>query len=254
LTTHLIISDPHAHYQHDNKRADYLAKLILDIKPDVVINGGDQWDMPSLSGYDKGKSSFTGRAVAKDLDAGLEFSERLWGPVKRAKKKMPRAVFLEGNHEERMKRMLQYSPEMEGTIGFKDFDLGRWYDDIVEYSGSNPGTINVDGITYAHYFVSGIAGRPISGEHSAYSLLSKNFSSCTAFHQHTTDYCVRTNADGRRIHGMVAGVYQDYDSDWAGSELCKLWWRGVVIKRNVENGQYDPQWVSLEALRKEYGD
>lgn len=253
MTTHLVISDPHAHYQHHNDRADWLGALIVDLKPDVVINGGDQWDMPSLSGYDKGKSTFVGRAVAKDLDTGLEFSDRLWGPSRRAKKKMPRAVFLEGNHEERMKRMLQFHPEMEGTIGFKDFDLNRHYDDIVEYSGNVPGAINVDGITYAHYFVSGIAGRPISGEHSAHSLLSKNFASCTAFHQHTTDYCVRTNADGKRIHGLVAGVYQDYDSDWAGKELCKLWWRGVIICRNVEDGQYDPQWVSLEALRKEYG-
>jgi hypothetical protein len=46
-------------------------------------------------------------------------------------------------------------------------------------------------------------------------------------------------------------VYQDYKSEWAG-EVNKLWWRGVVIKRNVENGAYDPEWVSIERLKREY--
>src|SRR5687768_2261701 len=111
---------------------------------------GDQWDLSSFSGYDKGKASFVGKAYKKDLDAGLEFSERLWAPIKKAKKKKPLSIFLEGNHEERMRRVLEQHSELEGTISFKDFDLDRYYDEIIRYKGQTPGTIEIDGVQYAH--------------------------------------------------------------------------------------------------------
>lgn len=252
MTTHLILPDPHAHADYNNDRADWIGKLMVDLKPDVFVNLGDQWDLPSFSGYDKGKASFHGRAYRRDLEAGLEFSERLWGPIRRAKKKKPFSVFLEGNHEERMRRVLEQQPELEGTIGFKDFQLEKDYDEIIRYKGQTPGTINVDGVLYAHYFVTGVSGRNVSGEHPAYTLLTKHFQSATCGHIHTFDYSIRTDGNGKRIHGLVAGVAQDYDSDWAG-EMCKLWSRGVVIKREVNNGDYDLEWVSLGRLRKEYG-
>jgi len=65
------------------------------------------------------------------------------------------------------------------------------------------------------------------------------------------DWSVLTRADGRKIMGCVCGVYQDYDSEWAGV-VNKLWWRGVVIKKDVSEGVYSPAFVSLDSLRKEY--
>lgn len=251
MATHLVLPDPHAHPDFNNDRADHIGKLILDLKPDVVVNLGDMYDMHSMASYDKGRKSFWGRSFKKDLEAGLDFDERLWEPIRKAKKKRPYAVFLEGNHEHRLKRAIDIQPELDGTIGFNDFDLNRNYDEVVEYAGSTPGTTEIDGVHYAHFFVSGVMGRPIGGEHPAYSLLTKQYVSCTCGHIHITDYAVRTTVNGRRIMGLVAGVGQDFDSPWAG-EINRLWWRGVIIKRNVEDGHYDPQWVSLEALRKEY--
>lgn len=244
--------DAHAHPNAPNDRADLMGKLIADLKPDVFINGGDLWDLPSLSNYDKGKARFHGRSYRRDLDAGLEFDDRLWAPIRKAKKKRPLSIFLEGNHEERMKRALDQTPELEGTIGFKDFDLNRNYDHIVEYSGQTPGIIEIDGIVYAHYFVSGVMGRNIGGEHPAYSLLTKQFQSASCGHIHVYDHCVRTDANGRRLNGLVTPCFQDYEADWAG-EVNKLWSRGCIIKRYVENGNYDIQYISIDALRKEYG-
>lgn len=252
MTTHLVIPDPHAHPDHNNKRADYIGQLILDLRPDVVVNLGDMFDMPSMSDYDKGKKSFHGRAFRKDLEAGHEFDDRMWRPIRKAKKKRPHSIFIEGNHEYRLKRLLDMQPELEGTVGFNDFDLNRNYNRVVEYDGRTPGITEVDGITYCHFAVSGVMGRPVSGEHPAYSLLTKQFSSITCGHIHVFDHCVRTDISGRKINGLVAGVFQDYDSEWAG-EINKLWSRGVVVKRGVERGQYDLQWISLKTLEKEYG-
>ena len=253
---HLVVPDQHAHPAHNNDRADLLAKLTTDLRPDVVINIGDAADMPSLSGYDRNTKSFQGRNYEKDITSHLEFQDRWWSPVKRSKKKLPHRVVFEGNHEHRVKRAINLQPELEGDrfgVSFKDFDFNSHYDDIVEYEGNVPGVATIDGITYAHYFVSGVMGNAIGGEHPGYSLLTKKFCSCTQGHTHTFDFATRTVELGKqRINGLVCGVFQDYRSGWAG--VCNdLWWSGVVIKRNVDGtGNYDLQAVSLDQLKKEY--
>jgi hypothetical protein len=250
--THLIIPDTHAHYNYNNERANYLGKFLAEVKPDVVIHLGDSADMPSLSGYEKGKKSFHGRTYKADIEAHLDFNERLWHYCFKSKKKRPYRVILEGNHEHRISRAIEIQPELEGTVGLSDLQIPRWYQTFVPYEGGTPGVALVDGIHYAHYFISGVMGRPISGEHPAFSLLSKQYSSCTAGHLHLLDHTVRTDAKGRQLHGLLAGVYQDYESDWAG-EANKLWWRGVVLKRNVDGqGNYDPSFISLDWLKRNY--
>ena len=213
--------------------------------------GGDLADMPSLASYDKGRKSFQGRTYKADIEAALEFNTILWDTVRAAKKKMPYRVILEGNHEYRIKRAIDLQPELDGTISFDDFQFDKFYDKVVPYAGSSPGVITVDEIHYAHYFISGVMGRPISGEHPAYSLITKQYSSCSAGHIHTADYCIRTDAVGCKLYGLLGGCFFDYDATWAG-EANKLYWRGCVIKDNVDKGTYDPKFISLASLKKDY--
>jgi hypothetical protein len=251
-STHICIPDPHAVTGTDNRRAEWIGKLIKDVKPDVVVNIGDMFDMPSLSSYDKGKGSFANRRYKLDIDAGLDFDDKLWYATKKAKKKKPRRVFLEGNHEHRLKRMLEYETILEGTVGFKDFRLDDNYTDVVEYKGASPGIISIDGINYAHFFISGVMGRAIGGENHAKSLLLKQHVSSTCGHSHLSDYAMATTGHGKKIMGLVAGVGHNHFEDFAGA-ANSLWWSGVIIKRAVEDGVYEPQWVSLKTLEKEYG-
>lgn len=250
--TYVVIGDQHAHYKHNNDRAILLGELIKDVKPDVVVNLGDMGDFPSLSSYDKGKRSFQGRTYKADIDAHLDFQDKLWSTVRKSKKRLPQRIALHGNHEQRIERAIEVQPELDGVISYSDLELNEWYEIIVKYSGGTPGTIELDGITFAHYLVSGISGRPIGGEHHAHSLLTKTHVSTVVGHSHLFDYCTRTRGDGRKINALVAGVFQDYDSEWAG-DVCKLWDRGIPILRNVENGSFDLEWVSLERLKKCYG-
>jgi hypothetical protein len=255
MTTHLVIPDPHAHPDFSNDRADWLGQLIKDVKPDVVINLGDAADLSSLSSFDKGKASFHGRNYSSDIVSHLDFQERMWYPSRKTKKKQPRRIVLEGNHEHRIKRAIELSPELEGErfgVSFKDLDFDSYYQEVVEYDGQTPGIISVDGVSYAHFFISGVMGRPIGGEHHAHSLIAKNHISSTCGHSHLVDWSVRTNPLGKKIMGCVAGVYQDYRSPWAGN-VNNLWWSGVVLKRQVEDGVYAPQFISMDQLRREYG-
>lgn len=249
---HLVIPDPHSHFQHNNKRAEWAGRLVNDVQPDVVVVLGDLWDMPSLSGFDKGTRAAIGRTYRADIDAGLDFNDRLWSTVKATKRKLPRRVFLVGNHEQRINKAINLQPELEGAIGFRDLELERSYDDIVEYNGRSPGVISIDGISYAHFFISGVMGKPIGGTHAAYSILQKGHGSSTAGDLHLLSYDVQTGIGGRRLHGLVAGCYQSHDADWAG-EANRLWWRGLVLKSNVHDGTYDPSFIGIDSLRKEYG-
>lgn len=251
--THLIVPDSHAHPDHNNDRADWLGQLIADIKPDVLVHIGDAADMASLSLYDKGKRSFQGRNYKADINSHLEFQERMFAPIKRLKRKLPYSLFFIGNHEHRISRAIDLSPELDGAISLKDLQLKDYYDEVIDYDGSTPGVRTIDGVAYAHYFVGGIAGRPLGGIHAGYAIATKKFSSATCGHSHLFDTSVHVNLAGKSVIGTVVGCYQDYTNDWAG-EVGKLWNRGVVVKRHVEDGGYDLQWIGLNSLKKEYGN
>lgn len=248
---HLIIPDPHAKPGTSNRRAEWIGKAILDLKPDTVVCLGDAADMESLCSYDRGTKAFQGKSYKADISSHADFQERLWSTVKSAKKRLPLRVILEGNHEHRITRAINVQPELEGTISYEDLELDAWYDRVVPYSGATPGTIELDGITYAHYLVSGVSGRPVSGEHLAYSLLSKHHASCVVGHNHTLDYCIRTTVGGRRIQALCAGVCQEHFADFAG-EANKLWWKGICLLSGVDNGVYDLRTISIDQLKKEY--
>lgn len=243
--THLIIPDSHAHPDHHNKRYQWLGHLINDVKPDVVIDIGDFWDMPSLCSYDKGTKGFEGRRYKRDINAGLDAQDRMMTIVKKQKKKLPRFVRTLGNHEHRIVRAIDRDPVLEGTIGLDDLQSKEYgweqhdFLDIVE----------IDGVSYSHYFVSGVMGRPVP---NANQLLLKKLASCTMGHQHVFDYKVTNNVRGQGIHSLICGVYQDYDADFAG-QANDVWQGGVAIKRGVENGAYDLEWVSIKRLKEIYG-
>jgi len=207
--------------------------------------------MPSLSGYDKGKKSFQGRTYQADIHAHQDFQARLWDTVRAAKKRLPRSIYLVGNHEERIRKAINVQPELEGAIGLHDLELEHWYDTVVPYDGNTPGIITVDGISYAHYFTSGVMGKAIGGANPARALLKAQHTSCTSGHLHLADWAVETSAHGKKIMGMFCGVFQDYRSDWAGGSN-DLWWRGVIVKRDVHDGCYDPEFISIERLKREY--
>lgn len=253
--TILILPDQHAHEQFNNDRADWAGRFILDLKPEIIVNIGDAADMASLSSYDKGKRSFHGKSYKGDIDTHLNFQERLWHPIRKAKRRLPYSYFFEGNHEHRIEKALDLSPELEGTLDFDDFELSFFYDEVIKYDGATPGSKDIEGITFAHYLTSGIKGLAISGEHPAYSLINKQLKSCVVGHSHTTDYCVRTNSDGKRVQSLVCGVYQDYEAPWAGKQVNKLWWPGLIVLHNCQgDGTYSPQWVDMAWLKRMYGD
>lgn len=256
---HLIIPDAHSMPGEDLRRFDWLGELILEEMPDVIVDIGDWWDMPSLCSYDKGTKSFEGRRYKDDIAAGHEADRRAFGPIvkynglrtKHKKRKYePLLVRTKGNHENRVLRAVEKQPELDGVISMSDFDTRLDLPNVQDVSFLKP--IVVDGVAYCHYFVSGVMGRPIG---SANVMLAKNFMSSTAGHQHTRDWAEGVRIDGVRMQALICGAFHDIDhtSTYANSQSEGLWWNGLHIKNNVYDGNYDRTEISIEALQRRMG-
>lgn len=245
--THLVIPDSHAHPDYDNERYSYLSKLIADLNPDVVVDIGDWYDMASLCSYDRGTRGFHGRRYQADIAAGVEAQDRLLLPLRKRKKRLPRFIRCLGNHEHRIIRAIDREPELlEGTIGLSDLQSKEYKWEEYPFLQA----VEVDGVNYAHYFVSGVMGRPVS---SARAMLNHQNASCVMGHAHTFDYATKTNVRGQAFHGVICGVFQDYTPEFA-SATDYMWRRGVLILHNVEDGNFDIEWISMDRLKGMYKD
>jgi hypothetical protein len=215
--------------------------------------------MPSLSSYDKGKKSFEGRRYRDDIAAGndaLNVFERslnkLTGEEAARTKKAryrPRKYALIGNHEERILRAINNQAELEGAIGYDDFLFKQHGWAVVDYMEP----LVLSGVAFSHCFGSGVMNKPISGESPAATLVKKKLHSCVAGHSHLRDFAERTDVTGRRMQGLVAGCFLEPDQkeSYAG-EAQKLWWNGLVYLHDVKDGTFDPEFISMERIVKEY--
>jgi len=254
--TAIVWSCAHAKPEDSNERFDWLARLIYDVKPDYCIDLGDGADMCSLNSYDtRYPKAIVSQSYEADIEAYNDSQERLRRLFKKNKRKRPYWIGLEGNHCWRIKKAIAHDPRLEGQrygISFSHLQTDYWFDEYHEYHNSAPAVVDYDGISYAHFFSSGNYGTPVSGLHHAYTLLQNRNHSSTCGHSHKRGIYFKDSAHPRPLIGLVAGCFKGGEESWAG-QANDSWWKGVVIKREIENGVYEPQFVSMDTLKKTYG-
>ena len=76
-------------------------------------------------------------------------------------------------------------------------------------------------------------------------------SSFTQGHAQSFKYGELEFADGNRRHGLVAGAFYSHYEKYKGP-YGNQHWRGVVVKNEVKDGQYDIMKVSLDYLIAKY--
>ena len=254
--TAIVFTCAHTDPSVPNDRFDWLGSLIEDVRPDYVVDLGDTIDLKSLNSYDtRYPQAIVTQNYERDIEHHQEAMDRIWGRYKISKKKRPYRIGFEGNHENRLKKALAHDPRIEGGkygISFSHLATDYWYDDYHEYSNSAPSIFDYDGVSYSHYFSSGNSPAATSGIHHAYTLLQNRSYSSTCGHSHKRSLFFKDGAYPTGIIGLVAGCFKGGQESWAGQSNNE-WWKGVVVKRNIENGMYDPEFISMERLRAEYG-
>ncbi|MBU6231646.1 metallophosphoesterase [Patescibacteria group bacterium] len=243
---HLILPDSHAHPDYPNDRFDWFGKLVLDIKPDVVINIGDLADHASLCAHSNPLEKEGARYKA-DCEAAYDAQSRIFAPIRKAKRKNPRWVWTLGNHDIRPERYVQQFPHLQGKLRNDDIGYNDFPWEVIPFLEP----VDIDGIDYSHYFTSGLMGRPIGGTHSAWSTIKKRNKSSVFGHSHLFDFKV-DRTGGRSLLGIASGCFVDYHAGYAGP-ANDVWHRGVVVISDIEDGIGDVEWISINRLKKAYG-
>ncbi len=257
-SSHLVVPDPHATPEADNRRFDWLGQAIVEWQPDKVICLGDLGDMPSLCPH-HGKREAEGGRIRRDIEAVQDAQERLWRPLQQynAQRKAwkerqykPRTVLLGGNHDQDwVERAVEDHPSLEGFLTLDALEFHDWWDEYVEYKLP----IEIDGIKYAHHLPAGVSGRPVGGTHAARQLLQKHHQSCTVGHSHVLDYKTHPRkGDNAHMHGLVAGCFFEHSPSYARRDVSDFWWRGLIWKKNVRHGDYTLSTISIEELGRQF--
>lgn len=255
--TVVVYSCAHADPRVSNERFDWLGQFLYDLRPDYAVDLGDGADMRSLNSYDTRKpEAIVSQNYEADIEVYNDSQERIRAPFKRAKRKRPRFIGFEGNHEHRIKTALTTDPRLEGQkygVSFDHLQTKLWFDEYHEYENGAPALVSYDGVLYGHYVASGNFGSAMSTKHHGYSLVEKLACSATVGHSHKFNYYHKADARPSPLNGLVVGCFKGAEETWAGQANSE-WRKGLVVKREVEDGNYDLEWVSLKRLQKEYGD
>lgn len=239
---HMVVPDTQVKPGVNTDHLEWAGHYAVDKRPDVIVHIGDHWDMPCLSSYDKGKLSFEGRRYVNDVKAGRDAMERFLAPIKAATDYNPRLVFCVGNHESRITRFADEFPEMAGKVDIDDLGIRDYGWEFVPFLKP----IEIDGILYCHYFTSGVMGRPAS---SAAVVLRETQQSATQGHVQHTDIAIHKKTQQT---ALFAGTFYSHNEEYLGHQGNNQR-RQIVIKHEVEDGRYDPMFVSLRFLQKAYG-
>ena len=249
----IVIPDTQCKPGNSTEHIRAAARYIVKKRPDIVLVGGDWWDMESLSVFNTPKQA-EGLRVRADLDAGMDAMNEFMSIIKDGipKTKLPDFVYVTGNHDPavRIPRFIEKNPHLEGVI----------HDEVTPFLEGHKYEVypflevaDIEGIKTAHYIQNphSLKGSPLGG---AIDTMMKNAGhSFIMFHQQTYKYGKHFLSDGSVKIGIVAGAFYQHEESYMSSQGNKHW-RGIFMLNEVENGSGDMCEVSMKFLLDQYGD
>ncbi len=253
--THIMIPDLQVKPDIDTAYLSWIGEYLAHKKPDVIINIGDHFDLPSLSSYDKGTKKAEGKHLQDDIDAGIEGMNLLLQPIADLQQQeleefgevryKPKMVFTLGNHEQRLERHLNANPELTGLVSYGDFKLEENGWEVYDFL--EPAV--VDGVMYIHYMPNPMTGKPYGGQ--ALSILKNVGCSVSMGHKQCLDVATRSLPTGQQQWFLICGAGYPHKEGYKGY-TGNHHFRGVVVKHRVSQGSYDPMFVNLDYLKGKY--
>jgi len=239
---HLVIPDVQARPGVDTSHLSWIGNYISAKRPDVIVCIGDFADMPSLNSYAVGKAESEGTRYADDINHAKQSMALLLRAQGRTRGYRPDMHLTMGNHEHRIDREANSNPKLIGTISTRD--LG--YEDFGWTVHPFLKVAKLDGIEYSHYFVSGSMGRPVS---SAAALLRTRQCSAVMGHVQRVDMAIHPSTQNIALFSGICYLHREVYLTPQGNNTK----RGIWILNEVSGGTFDPCFVSLKFLGRNYG-
>lgn len=248
----LVIGDAHT-YPGDNLDRFYAAgEAIVGLDVDEVVTIGDFVNMQSLSSYDRpGSKELENHRVLEDIESGRnallalrQAHDRRNAQLKRTKHAQKKVVFhyIEGNHEERIKRLWAQNAVFDGA-----FDLSVEYKDLVDTYTPYREYIELDGVLYTHIPFHGSG--PISSVYGAYRVLQYAGNSVVYGHTHKLDYS-RSRRIGmeKGIFALNVGCFYTEEPTYRHGTLDNNWAGVVVVCSDVVSAADDVRTINIQSL------
>jgi hypothetical protein len=237
----LVIADAQVRPGVKTQHLTAISGYIEAKRPDVIVCLGDFADMPSLSKHSLAMEK-EGQRYAADIQSVHDGMTKLVAFKKKCKGYNPRMVMTMGNHEERIPRTVLEQPNLEGVISLADLKYKEFGWEVHPFLK----VVNIYGIDFSHFFVSGVMGRPAS---SAAVVLRERQSSAVMGHVQKVDIAIHPRTGKMAI---MAGLSCLHNEDYLGPQgnACR---RQVIMLNDCrDNGIFDPCFVSLKFLLRRY--
>jgi hypothetical protein len=253
--THMVIGDAHAAPHQTLRRFRWAALFAIEHRPEVIVSIGDWFGLDSLCKHHSAAEA-EGLRLLDDLNAGNE-AMKLFDQTLKQHNRMnpddqyhPRLVVTLGNHDARIVREASHHPSLKGLLGYELMHWKQYGWEVIPFG--HPYTI--DGVRYCHFFTRGGSPRAISGAHHAATLVREGLGvTLVCGHSHQLHWYHKAGHDGRRVHGVVVGCFFEHHEDYAGVSNFQ-WWRGLVLLRNVCDGDFDLETWTMKRIGDRYGD
>ncbi len=239
---HIVIPDVQAKPGVRLDHLTWVGKYIAEKRPDAVICIGDFADLESLSKYDLGTIRGENKRLKRDLDVARQAMDLLMAPIRATSGYAPELHMTMGNHEERLDRFANEHPYLEEVVGNHLLRYQEWGWKVHPFLVP----VMVDGVRYCHYFVSGAMGKAVS---SAPALLRLQKHSCIMGHNQKTDVAFHPVTHQWAIFSGVCNLHDEHYLGAQGNDVR----RQILVLHEVEDGRFDPMFVSLRFLEKAYG-
>ena len=253
----LVIGDCHVEETQDLSRFSLLSKHIVATKPDDIVIIGDFLTLNALSAWDRDKrKKMEGKRYQKEIEAGNKALDLLMADMLKLQKKQrknkekqykPNLIFIEGNHEDRLTRYLDYDPTFEGAIGVeKDLRLKERGWKWVDYRDYH--YINEIGFTHIpHNTVS-----PIAGKYHIHRATDCTVKSVVYGHTHKLETaCKHVEGMDHLQQVLSVGCFFQEHEEYVKGRVTH-YWKGVVTLHSYKPNRFDIDTMSLGAMRRKY--
>lgn len=243
----LVIGDAHVTNGQSLRRFDWLAHYISTIEDLThVVIIGDFLTYNSLSAWDRDKRLvMEGRRLQKEVDAGKAAIEK----IQEVCLQVPcRKVFIEGNHEHRLRRYVETHPELESgdftTASMLHLEEMGWK--WVPYRSYEV----IGGIHFTHIPFG--KSKEISGKDICSKAELVTTSSVVFGHTHELHTsCVHKHGMKHLQQILNVGCFFEQDEEYVEGKMTN-YWKGVVLLDNYDYGRFDISTTSMGALERGY--
>ena len=253
----LVVGDCHVEETQDLSRFELLGKLIVQEKPEDIVLIGDFLTLNCLSAWDKDKrKKMEGKRYVSEIAAGNKALDLMMADMLKLQKKQrknkekqykPNLIFIEGNHEDRLTRYLDYDPTFEGAIGVrKDLKLDERGFEWVDYRDYK----YINDIGFTHIPHNTVA--PIAGKYHIHRATDCTVKSVVYGHTHKLE-TANKHVEGMEHLQQVMSVgcfFQEHEEYVKGRRTD--YWKGVVLLRSYKPNRFDFETYSLGRMRRTY--